>query len=79
MGNIPSDDNNIISRAIVLRGSEKATNSLINTPCTLEWIQSCTSLFLDKVRKTRGFVCGRTILHSWIGLDVKPPSHLTIV
>eukprot|EP01049_Picozoa_sp_SAG25_P005980 SAG25_NODE_430_length_8134_cov_59.362290_1_plen_36_part_10 len=35
--------------------------STLNTTCTLEWIQSCTSLFLDKVRKTRGFVCGRTI------------------
>eukprot|EP01048_Picozoa_sp_COSAG05_P008612 COSAG05_NODE_664_length_8020_cov_31.425578_2_plen_156_part_00 len=29
-----------------------------------------------KVRKIRGFVCGRTILHSWIGLGVKPPSGL---
>ena len=47
-----------------------------------QWVPMRTttsSLFLGKVRKIRGFVCGRAILHSWIGLDVKPPSHLTIV
>jgi hypothetical protein len=38
----------------------------INTTCTLEWIQSCTSLFLDKVRKIRGLVCERTILHATV-------------
>ena len=33
---------------------------------------------VSRQRRTRGFVCGRATLHSWIG-DVKPPSHLTIV
>jgi hypothetical protein len=44
-----------------------------------KWLSLGTSLSIWKVRKIGGFVCGRTILHSWIGLDVKPPNHQTIV